>query len=89
MKREKTKPAPRPVDPADVWQEAVAGKAAKAMAAWMKGSVHLSRPLRTLTMPEMKTLAITAIHTWIVEASNRAGQKIDPDERNKLYKLLG
>jgi hypothetical protein len=62
----------RPVDPADVWDDATAEKAAVAMAAWLKGSLHLSRPISSLTKTEMKNLALVANHTWIVEMSRRA-----------------
>jgi len=84
----KSKPVAREPDPADVWEDATALKAALLMGAWLKGSVHLSRPVASLTKTEMKTLATIAFHAWIVEASHRVNANIDPTERSKLNQLL-
>jgi ornithine cyclodeaminase/alanine dehydrogenase-like protein (mu-crystallin family) len=78
----------REPDAADVWEDATALKAALLMGAWLKGSVHLSRPVSSLTKAEMKTLAMIAFHSWVVEMSHRVTSDIDPAERKKLNQLL-
>lgn len=88
VKRPPTIVAARVPDPADVWEDEVAELAAKAMAVWLKGSVHLSRSLNSLTKAEMKKLALQAIHTWIVAASQRVNQPVDPGELRRLRTLL-
>lgn len=82
------KPVSREVDPAEVWAAATNEKAARAMAAWLKGSVHLSRIIGSLTLGEMQALASTANHVWIVEASRRRSVEPDPAQREKLQNLL-
>jgi hypothetical protein len=76
------------MDAADLWEQQVMTKCAKAMAVWLKGSVRLTRPINSLTKDELEKMAIQAVHTWIVEASHRISQPIAPDEHKKLKTLL-
>jgi hypothetical protein len=87
-REKKDKPPPRPVDEADVWEEEITELCAKAMAIWLKGSLHLSRPINSLTRTELKNLARTAVHVWIAAASERVTQTPDPVEKAKLNRLL-
>jgi hypothetical protein len=88
MRHDKREMISRAETSADVWEDQTAEKAALAMAAWMKRSVHLSRPLSSLTKVEMKNLALAAINCWIVAASHRVAETPDPNERTKLHNLL-
>lgn len=95
MKRFNTKPdkkTAKPVakepDPAELWAERVNEKCALAIAGWLKGSVHLSRTIGSLKLPEVKAMAAAACHTWIVEASRRRFVEPDPVQKAKLQNLL-
>jgi len=86
--RRRDKPVVREPDPSDIWAEKAAAKAAEAMAAWMKGSLALARPMSSLTKGEMNLMAVSAIHSWIVSSSERMIETADPDEREKLKQFL-
>jgi hypothetical protein len=75
-------------DPAEVWAEKTNELCAMAMVNWLRGSVHLSRTISSLKLPEVKALAAVACHTWIVEASHRVKVEPDPVQRDKLKMLL-
>ena len=87
-RRSHSNPDAKPRDPADAWEDAVVKQCAAAMGGWLKGSLHLSRPISSLTKVEVETLARIAIHLWIVEATNRVNEKINPVEMRKLKTLL-
>lgn len=80
-------PAAKP-DPAEAWAERVNEQCAMAMIAWLKGSVHLSRTISSLKLPEVKALAAAACTTWIIAASRRRFVEPDPVQRAKLERLL-
>jgi hypothetical protein len=84
----RVKPERPPDDLAVEWVTAVNDKAVKAMVAWLKGSLHLSRPISSLTRHEMSALAQTAIHVFIIEASHRVTVEPDPVRREKMKILL-
>jgi hypothetical protein len=87
MRRSPTKPAKREVTDADVWAAEANEKVAAQMAAWLKGSVNLARPIASLTRDEMTRLASVAVGTWIALASQRKGETIGI-EKEKLHVLL-
>jgi len=82
------KPLARAWSEDDAWVDEVAVKAAEEMARWLKGSLHLSRPISSLTRLEMKALALAAIDTWVVNASRRLLTTVDEDEKSRLNTLL-
>lgn len=88
--RRRNKPVAREQTADDVWAAGANAKVAEAMAAWLKGSVHLSRPISSLTRDEMTRLATNAVNTWIVLASQRVNDKTIPADalKSKLRMLL-
>jgi len=83
---DREKVEPRAVHPADVWAADAAAAVAVSMAAWLKGSVQLSRPISSLTRDELERLATGAINTWIVLASKRMADM--PEDSREIRKLL-
>lgn len=45
--------------------------AAREMATWLKAGLNVQKPINTLTLSQMKTLANIAIDRWIVLGSTR------------------
>ncbi len=82
-------PAEPARSPDDVWLDHVRAECAKAVGAWLEGSVRLERPIRSLTSSELQGIAEAATSRWIVLASGRIAQAPDAPGSPKLSMLLG
>lgn len=60
------------VSPDDKWCDMVREECAKAIVAWMRGTINVKRPINTLTLAEMKCMAEAVIARYIVLESQRA-----------------
>lgn len=82
--------SPRPVNrsASDVWADHVRSECAKAVGAWLEGSVRLDRPIRSLTAKELENIAEAANSCWIVLASRRIAEAPDESESPRLSTLL-
>ena len=72
----------------DVWADHVRSECAKAVGAWLEGSVRLDRPIRSLTAKELENIAEAANSQWIVLASRRIAEAPADSESRKLSSLL-
>jgi hypothetical protein len=73
---------------ADEWRAFSNREAATAIARWFEGNGRLERPIRTLTMRELETIADRAISRWVVLNSARLQQR--PETSSDLgWMLLG
>ena len=80
------KPANRSAS--DIWADHVRSECAKAVGAWLEGSVRLDRPIRSLTVQELENIAEAATSQWIVLASQRIAEAPADCESQKLSSLL-
>jgi hypothetical protein len=81
---------PRPPNPDDQWVDALRESCAWAMAAHLKQSVNTMRPINSMTLPEMMTLAEACTAHWIVEVSKKiAAEELSPTLREYKNLLLG
>lgn len=55
----------------DLWDQMARTAAAKAVASWLKGSVNIQRPIQSLSLTEMQSIAQEAISTYLLLASQR------------------
>jgi hypothetical protein len=72
----------------DEWQAHVTHEAAKAIGEWLEGRGRLHQPIRSLTMPEIESMAQNAISRFIVLASQRIAEAPDEPESRTLSSLL-
>jgi hypothetical protein len=87
-RRDQKEVTPTKVTEADVWADQTSETVARAMAAWLKGSVNTQRPINTLKLEEMKLLARVATDAWITEASWRIESTPSEEEKLRLRSLL-
>jgi len=74
--------------PDDAWADRVRAECAKAVGAWLEGSVRLDRPIRSLTFMELEHLAEAATTRWIVLASEKLARSPDEPGSKELAALL-
>lgn len=72
----------------DEWQAHVTTEAALAMGRWLEARGRLDRPIASLTRKDLECIASNAISRFIVLASERRTQALEPEERAALDLLL-
>jgi hypothetical protein len=92
MRRNKKPVPPKPPSNDDLFADELREAVARSIARALKASVNLERPIRTLTLAEMKVLAEAATSTWIVLASKRIAEceelELTDEEADRLSYLL-
>jgi hypothetical protein len=88
MKPRTPPPAKIPPTADDVWQAETNEKCARSIAAWLKATVNTQRPINTLKIEELKSMADNVLATFIVEASQRVRADVSDDERKRIEALL-
>jgi hypothetical protein len=80
----------RPANPDDQWVDALRESCARAMAAHLKQSVNTVRPINSMTLLEMMSLAEACTSHWIVQVSQKIGaEELSPTQREYTNLLLG
>jgi len=77
-----------PVTLDDIWLEYLREECALAVIAWLKGSINLDRPVRSLRLSEFRGMAEAATSRWIVLVSQRMKEKPVPEEAKSQIALL-
>jgi hypothetical protein len=83
----KDKPAPRPPTADDLWLDELREGCARAMATYLKEGTNTQRPIRSLTLAEMKNLAEACTAKWIVMVSKKIAEDraaVKPEYANLL-----
>lgn len=81
---------PRPPNPDDQWVDELRESCARAMAKHLKEGVNTLRPINSLTLPEMCSLAEACTAHWIGQVSRRiTEQEMSPTVREYTNLLLG
>jgi hypothetical protein len=76
MSKRKPKPAPKPRNPDDDWQQKGYEHGADAAKDWFEKSLDCKRPIGSITKPEMVRCVTHLIETWIaLQARRKAEQK--------------
>lgn len=88
-KWEKKKPKLPPSDD-DMWLDELHTRCAKAAAHWLKHTVNIERPIKSLTLAEFKNLAAVVEGAWIQAVAERLARepKTFTDEEKDAYALL-
>jgi hypothetical protein len=55
----------------DKWRDMAHEAAAREMAQWLKAGINVQKPINTLTLAQMKTLACIAVDRWVILGSQR------------------
>lgn len=71
MRKREPKHPPRKWTADDEWCERTREMCARAMATWLKETVNTQRPIRSLTLAEMKNAVDNVIATYLIEESKR------------------
>lgn len=88
VRRKKLEPD-KPPTPDDVWRQKRMESCARAGAVWLKGSVNLQRPIKSLTLLELTNLAQNITDRWIVVTSYRMATAPESVEAIEGQSVLG
>jgi hypothetical protein len=88
VKPRPTKFEPHKIASADVWADQTRTACAKAIVTWLKGSLNVDRPIRSLKLAEVECMAEAATSTFLVEASKRMYAVPPPPDAAELQLLL-
>ncbi len=88
-RREKKKPKLPPSDD-DLWLDELHTRCGKAAARGLKGTVNIERPIKSLTLAELKNLASAIEGEWVKSVAERLQSEKPPftDEEKEAYALL-
>lgn len=66
----------RPPSPEDQWRDAAVAEIAKEMGQWLKATLNIDRPIRSMKLAEMKPLAEVAISGWALRRARREADEL-------------
>lgn len=89
-KRHEKKRPQKPPSSDDLWLDELHTGCAKAIARWLKSSIDLERPIKTLTLAELKRMAGAFEAEWIKMTGERLIKEKPPltDEEKQAYAEL-
>ena len=74
----------------DLWLDELHTRCGKAAARWLKVVVNIERPIKSLTLAELKNLASAIEGEWVKSVAERLQSEKPPftDEEKEAYALL-